>query len=51
MASSVPTGVTKAITSGTGAYANAYGGGVINEAQLAAGLVGTWTGQITFAPN
>jgi hypothetical protein len=40
-----------AITSGTGAYANAHGGGVINEALVNAGLVGTWTGQITFAPN
>ena len=39
-----------AITSGTGVYANAHGGGAIDEALVSAGLVGTWTGQITFAP-
>jgi hypothetical protein len=41
---------TWAITSGTGAYANAHGRGVINEELVAAGLVGTWTGTIVFAP-
>jgi len=41
---------TWAITSGTGAYANAHGRGRINEEQVAAGLVGTWTGTILLAP-
>ena len=39
-----------ALTSGTGAYATMHGQGTIDEELVASGLVGTWTGEVIFAP-